>query len=191
MPVEVEGLLASTRARSAFAARAPPRASTSADSGSLSGAASSSGRGSDATVSSAGPILPSAAAESWEDAGLRGGVGEPAGAYRLVDGMIEKKKEGVDRVLLDHEARWSEMDADDASYPSAVKYLLRRINVERDLSPILDADDLRKLAYAIYRFRNRICEPDAQDLRFFAEQTGVAGSSAERWRSTNRSKWNK
>jgi len=32
-----------------------------------------------------------------------------------------------------HEARWMEADAEDASYASAVRYLLRRINVERDL----------------------------------------------------------
>jgi hypothetical protein len=32
-----------------------------------------------------------------------------------------------------HEARWIEADAGDSSYASAVRYLLRRINVERNL----------------------------------------------------------
>ena len=109
--------------------------------------------------------------------------------YRLVDGMIEERRDAVDGVLLEHEVRWLELDANDASYPSAIKYLLHRINVERDLSPMLDPEELRNLAYALYRYRNRVCEPDAQDLRFFAEQAGVAGSSTERWRPNNRSKW--
>jgi hypothetical protein len=34
-------------------------------------------------------------------------------------------------------------------------------------------------------------EPDAMDLRFFAEQRGLQGSGTEHWRANNRSKWNK
>ena len=105
------------------------------------------------------------------------------------DGVLARN--GVDGVLQDHEARWIAVATDDGSYPSAVSYLLRRINVDRDLSPILEPHRLRELAYAIYRYRNKIVEPDAQDLKYFADQNGLTGSDATRWRPGNRSKWDK
>ena len=37
---------------------------------------------------------------------------------------------------------------------------------------MLDPQKLRELAYVLYRFRNAVCEPDAEDLRYFAQQTG-------------------
>jgi len=201
-PVEVAGLRACTRVRSSLqerAARPASRAAHEATTGAHFGngaapsAAVAAGAGSEVSAGAPAGGLSAPAASVRVAALASGGVAaEPGGAvgeYRLVDGVMERNL--VDSVLVDHEARWQALDAADASYASAVRYLLRRINVERDLSPILDPDELRKLAYTIYRYRNRIDEPDAQDLRYFAEQTGVAGSSSERWRSSNRSKWTK
>eukprot|EP00277_Geminigera_cryophila_P027449 CAMPEP_0179485242 /NCGR_PEP_ID=MMETSP0799-20121207/61925_1 /TAXON_ID=46947 /ORGANISM="Geminigera cryophila, Strain CCMP2564" /LENGTH=78 /DNA_ID=CAMNT_0021299563 /DNA_START=1 /DNA_END=234 /DNA_ORIENTATION=+ len=74
------------------------------------------------------------------------------------------------------------MDELDASFPSALRYLLRRMNVDRDLPPFLDAQHVRTLAYSLYRYRNKVMEPDAQDLKYYAEQMGLAGSSTATWR---------
>jgi hypothetical protein len=37
---------------------------------------------------------------------------------------------------------------------------------------MVDPQKLRELAYVLYRFRNAVCEPDAEDLRYFSQQTG-------------------
>eukprot|EP00802_Teleaulax_amphioxeia_P007464 Tamp_07470.p1 GENE.Tamp_07470~~Tamp_07470.p1 ORF type:complete len:751 (-),score=117.76 Tamp_07470:241-2352(-) len=198
-PVEVTGLVAATRMRSSLLPPTVNRAA--AASGTAETKAQEPGnqqarrRGEVLVTGSGGGgsrALDGSAGSRGADALQAGTAGEKV-EYKLVDGVIEtlRPSAAVDDVLEKHEARWMAIAGDDASYPSAVSYLLHRINVDRDLSPILEPQGLRELAYAIYRYRNKMVEPDAQDLKYFADQTGLAGSDAERWRSSNRSKWNK
>ena len=196
-PVEVGGIIASTRVRTPLL----PRTGDTSQGTSTSGGTSGETRGSAPSTIFKG-VARSRGAEPVE---ADAGEADVGAGYRLVDGVVEKceavggggEGEGQDsgssvcNILSEHEARWLEIDAKDSTYPAAVSYLLRRINVDRDLSPILDPEELRKLAYAIYRYRNKITEPDAQDLKYFADQTGLAGSGAERWRAGSRSKWDK
>jgi len=194
-PEEVTGLVAATVMRSArsllqrteTAAPAP----TAAPEAKQPGSQPARGLGKVQAAASCEAASSEGVSSAHNQGAARAGGVADAFQTRTAGNKVENKRNAADGVLQDHEARWIAVAMDDASYPSAVSYLLRRINVDRDLSPILEPHRLRELAYAIYRYRNKIVEPDAQDLKYFADQNGLTGSDATRWRPGNRSKWDK
>jgi len=194
-PEEVTGLVAATVMRSArsllqrteTAAPAP----TAAPEAKQPGSQPARGLGKVQAAASCEAASSEGVSSAHNQGAARAGGVADAFQARTAGNKVENKCNAADGVLQDHEARWIAVAMDDASYPSAVSYLLRRINVDRDLSPILEPHRLRELAYAIYRYRNKIVEPDAQDLKYFADQNGLTGSDATRWRPGNRSKWDK
>ena len=195
VPEEVTGLVAATLMRSArsllqrteTAAPAP----TAAPEAKQPGSQPARGLGKVQAAASCEAASSEGVSSAHNQGAARAGGVADAFQARTAGNKVENKRNAADGVLQDHEARWIAVAMDDASYPSAVSYLLRRINVDRDLSPILEPHRLRELAYAIYRYRNKIVEPDAQDLKYFADQNGLTGSDATRWRPGNRSKWDK
>ena len=195
VPEEVTGLVAATVMRSArsllqrteTAAPAP----TAAPEAKQPGSQPARGLGKVQAAASCEAASSEGVSSAHNQGAARAGGVADAFQARTAGNKVENKRNAADGVLQDHEARWIAVAMDDASYPSAVSYLLRRINVDRDLSPILEPHRLRELAYAIYRYRNKIVEPDAQDLKYFADQNGLTGSDATRWRPGNRSKWDK
>lgn len=186
-PLFVEGVVASTGVVGALRARRarPPTSTTTTTTSGGGGSSSSTTSSTFKTVVSSRATTPTPTRHQPQAPRANvqhlGGEGGETEAFKLIDGVIEKVLK-VDGLMGDLEGGWLVMHPTDASYPAAVHYLLHRMNVKRDLSPMHDAGEVRRLAYSLWRYRNKITEPDAQDLKFFAEQTGLAGSSAERWR---------
>lgn len=156
VPVEVEGVKASTQVRAGMRpptpAPAKPVESVLTEANTLP------------VVESMQPTVPRL--EEREDCQPRAHPAvSAADDTPEVRWAILGKSRGVDTVLLEHEKNWAQTFPEDASYPSAVRYLLERINVRRDLSPVTEPKQLRAMAYSLWRFRNQISTPDAEDLR--------------------------
>ena len=73
-------------------------------------------------------------------------------------------------VLADHEKRWIEWAPDNPSYESALSYLKWRINVQRDMPPMLDLRKRRQFAYCLHEFRNKCITLDQGDRQFHQKE---------------------
>lgn len=76
----------------------------------------------------------------------------------------------VSSYWIDHEKRWIKYSPDDTTYDSAIRYFNYRINVARDMEPIINHRKMREMAYFLYQFRNKLTDADAGDMAYFKRQ---------------------
>lgn len=77
----------------------------------------------------------------------------------------------VSNFWIDHEKRWIEYSPDDTTYDSAIRYFNYRINVARDMEPIINRRKIREMAYCLYKFTNKLAQADAGDIAYFKRRT--------------------
>lgn len=70
-----------------------------------------------------------------------------------------------------HEERWIKFSPDDASFPSAVRYLNTRMFKDRDLEPIADMRKFNQLAHTLTKFRNKFCDVEPVNLQYYNQMT--------------------
>lgn len=71
----------------------------------------------------------------------------------------------------DLEQRWIKFSPNDASFPSAVRYLNTRMFKDRDLEPIQDRRKFRQLAHTLTKFRNKYCDVEPVNLQYYNQMT--------------------